>query len=216
VARWLVTAGPTREPIDAVRYLSNRSSGRFGFAIASAAAARGHDVCLIHGPVALRPPARVSEVVAIETAAELHRETTRRWRDADVAVMVAAVADYTVARPSKGKLRRKGEGLHLDLVATRDVAAALGRRRRAGQLLVGFALEASDPGHRSARRKLAAKGCNLIVANSPETLDSTAVALVVLDGTGEVVRHEGSKRAVAGRLVRLFEDRLAALQEESP
>lgn len=203
--RYLITAGPTREAIDDVRYVSNRSSGKLGFAIAQAARAAGHQVVLVHGPVAIRTPAGLTEVVPIESARELHRECLARFEAADVAVMVAAVADYAPRRRHRGKLRRRGEALVLELAPTRDVCAALGRRKRADQTLVGFALEASDPGRRSALGKMRRKRCDLIVANSTATLDADEAALEVLDAGGVVARISGQKRNVARRLVKLID-----------
>lgn len=203
--RYLITAGPTREAIDDVRYLSNRSSGRLGFAIARAACAAGHEVTLVHGPVSIRAPAGLTEVVAIESARDLHRECLARFAEVDIAVMVAAVSDYAPRR-RRGKLRRKDAALVLELAPTRDVCAALGRRKRADQTVVGFALEASDPGRRSAREKLRRKRCDLIAANSTATLDARDATLEVLDGDGIVARISGRKDGVARRLVKLIDE----------
>jgi phosphopantothenoylcysteine decarboxylase/phosphopantothenate--cysteine ligase len=198
--RYLITAGPTREPIDEVRYLSNHSSGKLGFAIARAAARLGHEVTLVHGPVCLRRPAGV-ETVAITTGAELAREVQRRADRSDVCVMAAAVADFAPRRRRAGKIKKGSGGLTLDLRKTRDILAALGRHRRPGQLLVGFALEAADPDHRLALAKLRRKRCDLIVANQLATMGADTARLVVLDRNGVQLELQGRKATVARRLV---------------
>jgi phosphopantothenoylcysteine decarboxylase/phosphopantothenate--cysteine ligase len=160
--RFLITAGGTREPIDPVRYLGNRSSGRQGHAIAQEARRRGAVVTLVSSS-ALAPPPGV-EFVPVETAAELAREVFARANDADVVVMAAAVADFRPKTVAPTKLK-KADGLaEIELEPTEDVLAALGSRRRDGQVLVGFAAETGDA-VASASSKLAAKGVDLIVVN---------------------------------------------------
>lgn len=158
----LVSAGPTREPIDPVRCITNRSSGRMGYAVAAAAARRGASVRLVTGPTALDPPAGC-DCVAVETAAEMAREMSSSAADADVIVMVAAVADYTPAKVVDQKIKKHGERMELVLERTQDILAslsALGGER----LLVGFAAETENL-RENARKKLAAKRLDLIVAN---------------------------------------------------
>lgn len=160
--RVLVTAGPTHEPIDAVRFLGNRSSGRMGFALAAEAARRGAEVTLVSGPVALRDPVGVA-VVRVETADEMAREVLARYEDVDVVVMAAAVADWTPARAAAGKLKKDAGPPALALKPTPDILATLGKRKE-HQVLVGFAAETSDLESR-ARRKLGEKNVDLMVAN---------------------------------------------------
>ena len=174
--RVLVTAGPTHEPLDPVRFLGNRSSGRMGYALARAASARGAVVTLVSGPTALTPPPDV-EVVRVETAAEMDAAVRARAEAVDVVVMCAAVADYRPADNAPAKLKKEALGAEpvLRLALNPDILAGLGERRRAagrGPLLVGFAAEAgtaagAPPGEpiSEARRKLAAKQCDLIVVN---------------------------------------------------
>lgn len=170
--RVLVTAGPTQEPLDPVRFLSNRSSGKMGYAIAAAASARGAQVTLVSGPVALQPPAGV-EVVAVQTAQEMADAVARRLDSCDVFVAAAAVADFRPAtvQPEKIKKQEGTETLELRLVRTPDILAMAGERRRqrggqGGPILVGFAAET---GSRNlidlARDKLQRKGVDLVVAN---------------------------------------------------
>ena len=161
----LVTAGPTREALDPVRYLGNRSSGRTGWALARAAWRRGARVTLVSGPVALPDPEGV-ETVRVETAVAMRDAVAERIGDADVAIFAAAVADYRPADPRPGKLKRAdaGEALDVPLTTNPDVAAETRGARRDGAVVVGFALETSDLVDH-ARAKLQAKGFDLIVAN---------------------------------------------------
>lgn len=214
--RYLITAGPTHEPIDDVRFLGNYSSGRMGFALAAAAVASGHEVVLVHGPVCLEPPPGLHELVSIQSAAELHEATVGRFDGADITVMAAAVADFTPRRRLAGKHERKGDGLKLELVSTEDTCAALGRRRRTDQLLVGFALEPSDPEHERALGKLRRKGCNLLVANRPSNLGSEAGEVTLLDGDGVVWGMQGTKAELATRLTATFDEACQALWSAAP
>lgn len=161
----LVTAAGTREPVDPVRYLGNRSSGKMGYALARTAWLRGAEVTLVTGPSAVAVPYGV-DVVSVETALEMREAVLERVEEVDVAVHSAAVADYRPQAPRVEKVKRKGvgEALTLDLVANPDIAAESAARMKAGSVAVGFALETSELLAR-ARRKLDAKGLDLIVAN---------------------------------------------------
>jgi phosphopantothenoylcysteine decarboxylase / phosphopantothenate---cysteine ligase len=161
----LVTAGPTREPIDPVRYIGNRSSGKMGFAVAAAAAARGASVTLVTGPVDLRSPRGVRRI-DVETAAEMHREVMKAGRRSDAVIMTAAVADFTPSRPSVSKIKKENSGgsIGLELKPTKDILGELGRKK-GKRILVGFALETGN-GPANARRKLAAKNLDFIVLNN--------------------------------------------------
>lgn len=198
--RVVVTAGPTYEPIDDVRFLGNRSSGKMGFALAGAASRRGAAVTLVAGPVALPTPAGVTRV-DVETALQMQTALERAAADAHVVVMSAAVADFRPAAVVSGKLSRReldGERtVPLPLVANPDLLATLGKRRApGGPLLVGFAAEVGASGDelvRRARAKLAEKACDVIVANEvgrPGTgfgSDRNAVTLVLADGGVEAL-----------------------------
>jgi phosphopantothenoylcysteine decarboxylase / phosphopantothenate---cysteine ligase len=168
--RVLVSAGGTREPLDAVRYLGNRSSGRMGVALAEEARRRGANVTLLAANLAVKPPAGVA-VVETPTAAELAEQAFAR-RDADVVLMAAAVADY---RPSEARADKRSKDAHgwtLELEPTQDVLAELGRRRTNGsQLLVGFAADIGDAGLERARAKLVAKAVDLVVFNDVSRTD---------------------------------------------
>jgi phosphopantothenoylcysteine decarboxylase / phosphopantothenate---cysteine ligase len=195
-ARVLVGAGRSEEPLDPVRVLSNRSSGRMGCALAEAARDRGAEVVLVAGPMSVEPPFGV-KVVAVRTAKEMEKAMSEHAALADVVVMAAAVADYRPARASAAKISSGAQRLSLELVPNPDILAGLCARRRPGQVLVGFALETSA-GVARARKKLAGKGVDLMVLNRPEEGlggDTNRVTLV------EAGRHRAlprlSKREVA-------------------
>ncbi len=158
----LITAGPTREPLDPVRYISNRSSGRMGFAIASEAARRGARVTLVAGPVALATPAGCDRV-DVESAAQMHEAVIERLPAATVVVMAAAVADFRPATASRNKLKKHRGLPSLALVETEDILRAVGKRK-GDRVLVGFAAETENL-EANARRKLRSKGCDLVMAN---------------------------------------------------
>ena len=160
--RFLITAGPTREPIDPVRYISNRSSGKMGYAIAEAALAAGHDVTLISGPVNFDPPPS-AQLVSILTSDEMYGAVHRHARECDVLVMCAAVADYKPGEFPETKIKKRNEQFALDLIPTRDILASLPDKDRKF-LLVGFAAETNDIDE-NAKQKLRAKNCDIIVAN---------------------------------------------------
>jgi phosphopantothenoylcysteine decarboxylase / phosphopantothenate---cysteine ligase len=160
--RVLITAGPTYEPIDPVRFLGNRSSGKMGYAIAEAAIRRGARVVLISGPTALKPPA-VEEFIPVETAREMHEAVKRHAPDATTVIMTAAVADYHVAEPAEQKIKRK-DAMTLTLEPTADILAEVGRGKSANQVLIGFAAETENV-LTNARKKLESKHADAIVVN---------------------------------------------------
>ena len=168
--RVLVTAGPTVERIDPVRYITNRSSGKMGYAIAEAARDRGAEVVLVSGPVALSAPRGV-EVVRVESSADLCAAVLARGEWADVVIQAAAPADFTPETVSDGKIKKTGEGMTLRLVNTTDIARELGRRKREGQILVAFAAETDDVLD-NAKGKLSRKNADLVVANDVRRADA--------------------------------------------
>jgi phosphopantothenoylcysteine decarboxylase/phosphopantothenate--cysteine ligase len=161
--RVMITAGPTREPLDPVRFISNRSSGKMGYALAAAAAARGAQVLLITGPTALGPPTGC-EVIRVETAREMRDAALARFEQSDILIAAAAVSDYAPAQTAPHKIKKDGGPFTIDLRPTDDILAECGKRKRPGQFLVGFAAEIEDVLMR-ARQKLKAKNLDLIVAN---------------------------------------------------
>jgi phosphopantothenoylcysteine decarboxylase/phosphopantothenate--cysteine ligase len=207
--RVLVTAGGTREPLDGVRFLGNRSSGRMGAALASEASARGADVVTLLANGTVRPES--GAVVEVETTEELEREALARSGWADVVLMAAAVADYRPAERQEGKRERSGSW-SLELEPTADVLAALAARRRPGQGLVGFAAEAGADVER-AEAKRVRKGVDLIVLNDISRsdigfdVDHNEVVLVAAGGAEAVAR--APKRAIAAAVL----DRVERLLE---
>lgn len=161
--RVLVTAGRTEEEIDRVRYISNRSSGRMGFAIARAAREMGARVSLIHGPVDVDPP-EVDSVKRVRTAADMKRAVARAFPGSDMLVMAAAVADFTPAARNPGKMKRDGDTIALELRPTPDILASLSGKKKKNQIVVGFALEVQG-GEDSARDKIRGKGCDYMALN---------------------------------------------------
>ena len=210
--RILVTAGPTREPIDPVRFISNHSSGKMGFAAAAAARALGAAVELVAGPVALAPPAGV-EVVAVASAADMHREVMSRAAGCEIFIATAAVADYTPAAPASGKLKKEASPLHLELRPTRDILAEVAALDDA-PFTVGFAAETDDL-ERHARAKLERKRLDLIAGNrvgGPDLgFESDRNALLVLwPGGGRVELPAGPKDLIARQLLALVAERFLA------
>lgn len=214
--RVVVTAGPTYEDIDPVRYLGNRSSGRMGFALAAEAERRGAQVTLVAGPTRLEPPA-LNEVVRVRSAAEMHALVLRVAATADVVIMAAAVADYTPADPSSRKVEKTDGPMTLTLARTPDILADLARlpsRLSSGvPMLVGFAAETGDPEAR-ARDKRARKGVELMVANDvsrPDTGFEVATnAVTLIDAEGERVVPLQSKERVAVAILDRVEELVGA------
>ncbi|MDY3129859.1 MAG: bifunctional phosphopantothenoylcysteine decarboxylase/phosphopantothenate--cysteine ligase CoaBC [Berryella intestinalis] len=199
----LVTAGPTVEPIDPVRYLSNRSSGKMGFEVAKAAARRGAEVFLVTGPVSLADPAGV-ETVRVETAREMLAAVEGRFDEADIAVFAAAVADMRPAAPASGKLKKGSDSdalARIELVENPDILATMARRK-SKQVVVGFAAETDDVVE-NARKKLRAKGADYVVANfvgEGGAFDADDNEVVVVSAEGERPYPRSSKSAVADAL----------------
>lgn len=207
--RILVTAGPTREPIDTVRYISNRSSGKTGYQIARSARRRGHDVTLISGPVCLTRPKNL-QVQYITTANDLLQACLQCLPHVDAIIMTAAVCDYRTQEVNPHKIKKSSSDISLHLVETVDVAAHLGRQKRPGQILIGFALEDNNA-QANARGKLNRKNLDAIVLNSPPTLDADTIdaELIYAQGTSETLGLL-TKQRFASRLVRSVESMCAA------
>jgi phosphopantothenoylcysteine decarboxylase / phosphopantothenate---cysteine ligase len=199
--RILVTAGGTREPIDSVRFVGNRSSGRMGVALAGEAARRGADVTLIAANVSLELPATA---VSVETTAELEAAVRERFADNDVLIMAAAPADFRPAEPIADKIsRERSEGLSIELEATPDIVAAVAAERRADQTVIGFAAEHGEGAVERGREKLARKGLDAVVVNDISRSDigfdsdDNEVTIVLPDGETEVGRRPKAEVAAA-------------------
>jgi len=201
----LVTAGPTREPIDPVRYLGNRSSGRMGYAIAHAFVHAGHHVLLVSGPTRIDVPDGV-DFLPVETAAEMFDAVARHLAGCDIAVFAAAVADFTPAQVATHKIKKSGSNLTLELVPTRDILGSARDPLGFTGTLVGFAAETTDL-EAHARKKLVAKQCDLIIANDVSRADigfDSHDNEVLLCWPGETVAlARASKHEIATQLVEI-------------
>jgi phosphopantothenoylcysteine decarboxylase/phosphopantothenate--cysteine ligase len=205
--RFLITAGPTHEPIDPVRYISNRSSGKMGYAIAEGALAAGHDVTLISGPVNLEAPQN-TKLISVSTSDEMFEAVHRHANQCDICVLCAAVADYKPANVSSTKIKKPGVKFSLELIPTRDILDSLGRQRDRQFVLVGFAAE-TDHVEENAVKKLRAKNCDIMVANDVSGADSgmesdmNEVTVLFRDGEKKRISH-ATKKNIARELVKIF------------
>jgi phosphopantothenoylcysteine decarboxylase/phosphopantothenate--cysteine ligase len=198
----LITAGPTQEPIDGVRYLSNRSSGKMGYALAEEAAARGAHVVLVSGPVSLAAPRGVT-VVPVRTALEMRQAVMDHLPEATIVIKAAAVADYHIPNPSKQKMKKTAARLALDLEPTPDILAEVGTKK-GDRLLIGFAAETGNL-IEEARRKMQQKNCDMVVGNlvsqAGTGFEADENEVVLVTRAGETIPVErASKRAIAGRI----------------
>ena len=207
----LVTAGPTREAIDPVRYISNRSSGRMGFAVASEAVRRGARVILVAGPVTLPTPAGC-ERIDVQSAQQMHEAVMSRLSEATVAVLAAAVSDYRAVSPAGRKLKKRDGIPSLDFEETPDILRAVGKTSNR-PLVVGFAAETDDL-EANARKKLASKGCDVVVANPVGGATGFETDLnqgLILSATGDVLRLGPTpKSEMAGRILDVVAESLQA------
>ena len=201
----VISAGPTRERIDAVRFLSNRSSGKMGFALAGAAAEAGFDTVLVAGPVRLETPAGVRRI-DVESAAEMATAVKREAADADIVIMAAAVADYRPKQQLSGKMKKKDGDLTLELERTEDILKSLGETKRPGQILIGFAAETENL-EQYALDKLKRKNLDWIAANDVSRSDigfgSDANAVTLYGRSGEKIALPiASKAEIAAALLK--------------
>ncbi len=215
--RVLITAGPTQEPIDAVRFIGNRSSGRMGTALAMECARRGWDVTLLLGPVSVLPTDGRVVMHRFRTTSDLQLLLRKHVAAADILIMAAAVADY---RPKVdpaffgGKFRRKSENLHLELEPTPDLLAEVSQARKPGQLFVGFALEPRDELVMAACSKMQRKKIDMVVANPLETMDSDSIEATVFyaDRSPPQTFDKRPKTEAAPWLLDLIDQRWHAMQ----
>lgn len=161
----LLTAGPTREPIDPVRFISNYSSGKMGIALAEEAAKRGAEVTLVKGPTVVQTNNPTIKTINVQTAAEMFDAVAQYFAENDVVIFAAAVADYTPKFPASSKIKKQGNELMLELVKTKDIAFEMSKHKQSTQLCIGFALE-TDNEEEYAKAKLASKNLDIIVLNS--------------------------------------------------
>ncbi|MDA7605252.1 phosphopantothenoylcysteine decarboxylase [Verrucomicrobiales bacterium] len=208
--RILITAGPTREPIDPVRFLSNRSTGKMGYAIATAAELRGHDVTLVSGPVNVPNPGGC-HIISVETASQMHDEVMEHSKGCDAAVMVAAVADYTPLETSPHKLKKSGDK-DIKLKRTKDVLGSMRQIFGFDGVLVGFAADTEEL-RENALSKMKRKGCDFIVANDVSRKDIgfesdyNEVTIFQSDGSKEHIK-KCSKQKIAEKILDKIESLL--------
>ena len=202
--RIVISAGPTREAIDPVRYITNRSTGKMGYAIAEAALERGLEVVLVSGPVNIEPPAG-AEVIQIESAAEMAQAMKNSAENADIIVMAAAVADYRPKQYSTSKVKKSDGDMCIELERTEDILLSLGKNKKPGQILVGFAAETDDL-LKNAQGKLERKNLDYIAANIVGVpgrgfaADNNAITLIGRDGSQTEFALQ-SKKDLAGALL---------------
>ena len=205
----LVTAGPTREFFDPVRFLSNPSSGKMGYAVAAAAHARGHKVFLISGPTALPDPIPSKKISRITSARDMHREVLKRFSKTDVVIMTAAVSDYRPKKIVSYKVKKTGNEMTIELVPNPDILAELGKKKKKGQILVGFAAETKDF-IKNASAKIKKKNLNYIVVNNVKSskigFGADQNEVVIIDAQGHTQKISlASKILVARKILELIQ-----------
>lgn len=204
--RILITAGGTREYIDPVRFISNASSGRMGYALARAALKAGHTVTLITGPTSLRIPNN-TKVVRVETAAQMFEAVKKHFHRCDCLIMAAAVADYTPARTSKTKIKKTGETMTLQLKSTPDILKWAGKHKKKDQIVVGFALEDKVLRIR-AEKKLKSKSLDVIIANTPAAIGSDKSSIQIKTPDSPWINIENTTKSVTARKIVRFVENL--------
>lgn len=205
---FLITAGPTREYLDPVRFISNPSSGRMGLALARAALRRGHCVTFVLGPVAASPPEK-ARVIDVETTEQMAQACVKVFPKVDCVIMAAAVCDYRPAKTRSSKIKKSSGPMTLQLRPTIDILTQLSRRRKK-QLLIGFALETDKP-QANALAKLKKKKLDYIVVNTPSSLASERIDAAIISAADDCeMLGSVSKKLLAGRLIVLAEKHLAA------
>lgn len=198
----LITAGGTREYIDPVRFISNASTGKMGYAVARAAIAAGHDVTLITAPVSIKPP-KDADVIRVETAAQMLEAVKSNFEKCDCLIMAAAVSDYTPVRQSKTKIKKNTTDLQIQLKPTKDILAWAGKNKK-GRIVVGFALEDTNL-KANAEKKLENKRLDMIVANSPAAVGADASTVYIKTPTGNWLElKDKNKNTAARKIIRLI------------
>ena len=205
----LISAGPTREKIDPVRFITNYSSGKMGYALAEAAEKAGYDVTLVTGPVSIEPPDGV-KVIKVESASEMAAAMKSEFGNSDITISCAAVADYRPRNVSVQKMKKTDGPLTLELERTEDILASLGKLKRGTQLLVGFAAETEDL-IKNARKKLNTKNLDFIIANDISRKDqgfgSDMNEVTVISRTGETAKLPlQSKKEIAQKIITLLSE----------
>jgi len=203
--RILITAGGTREYIDPVRFISNASSGRMGYALARAALKAGHGVTLVTASTTQKPPS-TAKIVRVETAAQMFEAVKKHFSRCDCLIMAAAVADYTPVRPAKTKMKKTGKRLTIKLKPTTDILKWAGKHKNKRQLVVGFALEDRNL-QRRAEEKLQEKNLDMIIANTPATIGAVKTSVLIkTPGRKWLKLRKASKATIAQKIISLVEE----------
>lgn len=200
---FLITAGPTQEPLDPVRFLSNYSSGKMGYALANAALKKKYSVILIHGPTALTPPPQ-AKTIEVQTALEMRRQVQKYFSEADIIIKVAAVADYRPHKIFRQKIKKNTNTLTLTLIKNPDILFELGKKKKRHQTLVGFAAETTHI-LKHARKKLRQKNCDWIVANDVSNkalgFGSDQNKVIMLSSQNDAIYLDGTKKKIAKKII---------------
>ncbi len=201
--RILITAGGTREYIDPVRFISNASSGRMGYALARSALRAGHEVTLVTAPTIQRPP-RAAKVIKVETAAQMFERVKRHFSRCDCLIMAAAVSDYTPAEPAKTKIKRTNKILTLRLKPTVDILDWARKHKKKNQIVVGFALEDKNL-RRTAEKKLKGKNLDMIIVNTPASIGSDKASVQIKMPDQKWLKlPQASKTTIAKKIIDLL------------
>jgi len=203
--RILITAGGTREYIDPVRFISNASSGRMGYALARAALKAGHKVTLITAPTNQKPPSDV-KLVKVETTAQMFEAVKKHFEKCDCLIMAAAVADYTPAQPAKTKIKKTGKALTVKLKPTADILKWAGKHKKKCQIVVGFALE-QEAMRARAEKKLKEKNLDMIIANTPSAIAAEKSAVQIMTRCNKWIKlPHSTKSLIAKKTIAIVEE----------
>jgi len=206
--RILITAGGTREYIDPVRFISNASSGKMGYALARAALKAGHKVTLITAPTSQKPPG-AAKLINVETAAQMFEAVKKYFSRCDCLIMAAAVADYTPARPASTKIKKSDKSMTIKLKSTTDILGWAGKHKKKDQVVIGFALENNNIRER-AEKKLNEKNLDMIVANTSAAIGAEkSTVQIKMPSLGWLKLPKASKTVIAGKIVSLAESLLS-------
>ncbi len=202
----LVSAGPTQEPIDPVRFISNKSSGKMGYAISDVLAENEAEVVLVSGPVCIRPHHSSINLISVNTAKEMYEVCIKEFASCDAAIMAAAVADYTIDKPANQKIKKNGDTLQLNLIRTKDILLQLGKNKKTNQVLAGFALETQNE-TQNAIKKVHKKNLDFIVLNSLNDkgagFQHNTNKITIIDSNNNLTKFElKPKKEVAKDIVR--------------
>lgn len=200
--KFLITAGGTREYIDPVRYITNASTGKMGYALAKAAINAGHDVTLITAPTNINPPVN-AELIKVCSSKDMYQAVRENFENCDCLIMAAAVSDYTPAKTSKIKLKKSENKLNLELKPTKDILKWTGNNKKNTQFVVGFALEDENI-LENAEKKLISKKIDMIIANSPTAIAAEGSTVHIKQPDNQWIEYSGNKAALAKKIINII------------